>query len=822
MTTQYDINAENLKRSLSTISSDYSFTHFTPPASNQLSRTNLNMCYAGKNDPTINMTDINLYLNGPTVYHSESSCKMNAALLQSKRIMTDQQKIYSKTLENGLKKQGLNFNIVDGYYLGNAKHFLGKTIRHSGLAREFNDKNNATNQLITDPNYLKYSVEWYGFFCPSVTGLWTFTINSTNKSLLWVGDIAVNDYDAINSLVDSQSRRIGRSRLLKNRYYPIRIQYGNRTSTDIFSIGITGPNSQEGIPLLYTLYNDDGKLFEKALTYYSLIESSPEQTAKGLYSCYVTNSDPDTYDQLKKRTAAFIEDTVWSLLNEATEDNKLDAFNYLFIDSAGIISLYDSAGNILKSLSGSDGKPIKSTGNMKLGDDGILQVEVLGSQGTYTAVSQSKSGLETPEANSNWGRYKTLNQITNPYKLQSQLSAASTPILLVSNNNQYNLSITDFGNLVIYQSINACTSTDKLTNHYTPLETDSNSRFLYRINADEKISNLFLENKKSKTLLPVDLNSTNITLLKGNYTPYSGYYNVDSGSSIKTKEECQKECDDNANCSYYYYNTKDSSCKVNNAQNIDKSTFLPKTFIPNQNPQTGQDSTSTLYLRNINMKLIDSDARKPINTVPTTDYNSYSEHILLMDKNFILSDDKPKTNNIGYNGLATPLRNQLITNWNYINGKGEPRNQPAVIQESFDTHNYQTGTDTRNIGGNPGSNKNLPNEIIDRQINPMMDVAKDYAVLQKQINDKYYSIDDKLNKVTNDNKNGIRDILSDDPKEIYDFSGNTFYYNSKKLKKVDALKDDVQIMLVQTNDMFILGSLTIATLLVAAIYFGKE
>jgi hypothetical protein len=104
----------------------------------------------------------------------------------------------------------------------------------------------------------------------------------------------------------------------------------------------------------------------------------------------------------------------------------------------------------------------------------------------------------------------------------------------------------------------------------------------------------------------------------------------------------------------------------------------------------------------------------------------------------------------------------------------------------------------------------------------MMDVAKDYAVLQKQINDKYYSIDDKLNNVTNDNKNGIRDILSDDPKEIYDFSGNTFYYNSKKLKKVDALKDDVQIMLVQTNDMFILGSLTIATLLVSAIYFGKE
>lgn len=824
MTTHYDINSQKLAGSLSTIKDDYKFTYFKPPdptQSSQLNVTDLNMCYAGKNEPSVNMSDIGLYLNGPTVNHTNESCKLNAALLQSNRIMSDQQDIYKKTIENGLKKPGLNFNVVNGFYVGNAKYFLGKTVVHEGLATKFDSIKNATNSLIKDPNYLKYSVEWYGFFCPSVSGIWTFNLSSTNKSLIWVGDIAVNDYEATNALADSQLRGTGQTRLNMNRYYPIRIQFGNRTNTDTFSLGISGPTSENGISLLYTFYNSNGKLFEKTLTYYSLIET----TYPGLYNCQVTNADSNTYDQLKKRTADFIQDSVWSLMNETIENDKLDAFNFLSIDAnSGVISLYNSSGNVLKSLSDSNGTPIKSTGNIKLGDDGILQVEQLGtsgSAGNYIPVSQSKSDLDTPQTNTKWQSYKGANNITNPYKLTSNISFTtnSSPTILISNNNKYKLGINELGNLVIYQSINACTTVDSNKIHFTGSD-DANSRYLYRINGDEKTTKLFMENQKLKTLLPVEMNSTNINLLNGRYTPYAGYYPEDTtGSTIKTKDNCQKACDEDPNCSYYYYNSNTSSCKINKGSTISSSMLLPKTFIPKQPTNTGN---STLYLRNYGMNLSASDARQSIPRVDTSDYGSYQEHELLIDKSFIINDAKAKKNNIGYNGLDTPLRNQLITNWNYINGKGEPQNQPAVINESFEDRNYQQGTDVRNIGGNPGNDKSLPDEIIDKQINPMIGIAKDYADLQQKINDKYYSIGDKLNNITNDNKTGVRDILIDDPKQIYDFKGETLYYGTKKPQKVDALKDDVQMMLVQTNDMFILGSLTIASLLIAAIYFGKE
>jgi hypothetical protein len=827
MATHYDTNSEKLSGSLSTIANDYNFTYFKPPDPRQPSQLNvadLNMCYAGKNDPSVQMTDISLFLNGPTVNHTNDSCKLNAALLQSNRIMSDQQDIYKKTIENGLKKPGLNFNIVNGYYVGNAKYFLGKNLVHQGLATKFDTIQNATNSVITDPTYLKYSVEWYGFFCPSITGIWTFSLSSTNKALLWVGDIAVNDYEATNALCDSELRGTGQTRLNMNRYYPIRIQFGNRTSTDTFSMRINGPTSEDGFPLLNTFYNSDGKLFEKTLTYYSLIENSPQLTSQGLYSCHVTNADVNTYNQLKKRSEGFVQDSIWSLMNETTENDKLEFYNYLGIDAtSGIISLYNSSGNVLKSLSDSAGAPIKSTGNLKLSDDGILQVEQIdnaGNAGSYVAVSQSKSGLEAAQTNAKWERYKGANNMTNPYKLTSNISltAETTPMVLVSNNNKYSLNINNLGNLVINQSINACTTKDSNNVRYTSID-DVNSRYLYRINGDEKMTKLFMENKNLKTILPVDMNSTNISLLNNRYTPYTGYYPADkTGSTIKTRDECQRSCDADKNCSYYYHDSN-NSCILNSASSIASDKILPKTFIPKQ-PTDSADST--LYLRNFGMNLSASDARNGIPRVDTSDYGSYQEHELLIDKSFILNDAKAKKNNIGYNGLDTPLRNQLITNWNYINGKGEPRNQPTIINESFDTRDYQEAKDVRDIGGNPGNNKSLPNEIIDRQINPMLGIAQDYSNLQKKINDKYYSIGDKLNKISNDERSGVRDKLIDDPEEIYDFKGETLYYSSKKPKKVDALKDDVQMMLVQTNDMFILGSLTIASLLIAAIYFGKE
>lgn len=824
MSTDYDTNSSKLRNSLFNIKTDYAFTYFKPDSS-QISVADLKLCYAGKPETSVQMHDINIDLNGPQVYHTNKSCKLNASLLQAKYINTDQQNIFNKTLDNGLKKQGLQFIVVDGYSIGDPKYFLNKTSSYSGLATKFDTIANATTSLISDPNYLKYSVEWYGFFCPPKTGNWTFKISSSNNNIgyIWVGDIAINDYanrDYIAPIAKTTSSSGGQTTLSMNRYYPIRIQYGNQLKTDILSVNITGPNGEDGIPYLFTLYNSDGiggtagTLFEKSVIYYSLVESSPNLTSNGLYNCYVTRPDSDTYKQLKNNASSSTYETVWSLLNEAetADNNKLNSNNYLTIDKdTGVISLYGSSG-ILKSLSDSNGNPVKSTGNIKLGDDGLLQVENSG--GAYTSVSISNTGLDTPQpdtANSN---------INSTIKLTSNLSMknSSTPVVLVSSNKKFLLSITKLGNLVILQNSKACASTNSndADLHYTSSSTnDPNSRYLYRINGDEKMNNLYMVNKSKAKLLPVEKNPTNIVLLKNQYTPYSGYYpSATTGDVKKSQSECQELCDADPACAYYYAytNSGTSFCQIHSSPSFG-STLTPPVFIPKQRSNNGD---SMLYLRNYGMNLSSTDARSDVPNVQSSDYAQYQQYELLADKKFILADSK----NIGYNGFDTPLRNQLVRNWNYIKGSGEPLDPPEI--ESFDNHDYQKSDDVRNLGGNPGNDKSLPNEILNRQINPMISVAQDYANLQQAINNKYYSIGSKLDKVSNTNRTGIRDALEDDPNQLYDFNGNTFFYGSKKPQKQDALKDDINIMLTQTNDLFILGSLTIASLLIAAIYFVKE
>jgi hypothetical protein len=825
--TNYDDNVEKLNKSLSTINKDYGFLYFQPSASS-INTSNLDLCYVGTDSnssnpvPSVTMYNINNLIVGTSSnpYHTNDSCKLNAAILESQYVMSDEQKFKNKT-----KNPGLNFNVINQYYNKDVKMFLKfsnnpssssslNSYIYSGLATRFDNINNATNKLIIGKE--KYSVEWYGFFCPSSTGNWTFTINSTNPAYIWIGDIAINDYQSNNSLINTiNSQSVsGTANFLMNRYYPIRIQYGNRLNTDTFSLTITGPDSHtNGIPLLYTFYNSDGSLFEKSIVYYSLVDSG--YANKGLYSCYVTNPDKETYMQLKNYNSSFNTETVWSLFNEDTDDNLLDPNNYLSIDSkTNYISIYNS-GNVLKTLSDSNGNPVSSTGNIKLGEDGTLQVEQLSSPGTFVTVSKNKTGLNTPDSNSSWSSKKVPNNIK--ITPSNNLTNKNNDYVLISSNLFYALTLNYKGNLNIVQNIKACTTKDSNGIHYTSStsNTDINSRYLYRINGDEKINNLYMVNKNSQTLLPVDKNIKNINLLKGIYTKYPEYYPSNSSNSIADpNSNCQSWCDKDSTCSYYYSYTENGKpyCQTNSAPTFG-SDLTPKLYVPKQ-PTNRDSDNSTLHLRNIGMNSLPNDARSQIGRTDTSDYTSYQNYELLGSQSFILDDSKK----IGFNGLDTPLKKELISNWNYINGSGQPIKSPEV--ETFDNQGYKTSSVVRNIGGNPGNNKSLPNQILNDQVYPMIAISKDYANLQNQINNKYNNIDSNINKITNDNQSGARDLLKTN--DIYDYNANTLIYSTKKKHKEDAIKDDVNIMLMQTNDLFILGSLGVATLLIAAIYFGKE
>lgn len=652
----YNNNKIKLNNNINRLASDYGFTYFIPST---IDVYDLNKCYSQDSSNNIIMKDISNYQkNSQPVYHTNNTCKLNATILHSKQKLDEKNKINNIIKNNGAK-QGLSFKIVDKYYNGNSKFFLNSNISYNDIAVKFDNLQNATNNKINTISNA-FSIEWYGYFKPNMTGNWTFTLLTDNISLLWIGDIAINDYENLNAAINTKGSNTITLKLTANKHYPIRIQYGNVTLTQSnkFGLSIVSPRNEDGTSLLSSLYNSDGSLFEKQLMYYSLNEITPDLTLKGLFNCYV--SDPN--------------------------DNS-------------------------------------------------------------NAIKQPSNDITTCDD-------------------------------IYTNND---------GDI-----------------HYN--KKDNKKMYLYRIDGDPKMNNLFMANNNGneKSLLPV---SSNDTILTNNYTEYKENYplQTDSNSISQLSEfECNKKCNEDPKCNYFYsYSKNNTNYCITKNDNEFPTQLIPKQ--PNDNIEK-----STLYVRNRTANLKDTDVRYKLNTINTNNYSSYSDYEILSDKQFIVQDK----HNIGYNGFNKELQNQYIKNWEYIKGAG-------VGKENFDNHGYKESRIVANQSANPGDNINITDSINYNQIDPLIKISQDYSELQKNVSDKYYDISNSIYKIKNNNKTGIRDILSNDQKNIYDYSGNLFKYNSKKPEKEDALKEDVNIMILEQNNILMLGTITVATLLIGAVYFGR-
>ena len=645
--TDYNNNKIKLDNNIKRLASDYGFTYFSPGITKKY---DLNKCYSQESSNSITMKDISNYQkNSEPVYHSERTCNYNAGFLHSKQKLDEKKQINDIIKNNGVK-QGLSFKIIDGNYNANPKYFLNSKTDYNDIAVNFDNLQNATNNKI---NTIKsaYSIEWYGYFKPNMTGNWTFTLLTDNISLLWIDDIAINDYDNLNAAINTKGSNTVSLNLNANKHYPIRIQYGNNaiTQNNKFSLSISSPKNEDSISLLCSLYNPDGSLFEQQLMYYSLNEVSPDLTSRGFFSCFV--SDP--YNK------------------------------------------------------------------------------------------------------------------TNGLKQPSNDSTLCNGIL---NGIYYN-------------------------------KKDSKNMYLYRVEAEPKMNNLFMNNNIDKSLLPV---SSNDTILINSYKMYKETYPLSSEmakSKRLSQNDCKTLCNNDPNCKYYYSYKKDklTHCITKNDE-----------YFPNQiiSKQPNEKSTnSTLYVRNRIPKLTETDARYKLNTRNTGNYNSYSDYEVLVDKQLIIPDQ----HNIGYNGLNDEIKKQFIKNWEYIKGNGPTK-------ENFDNRGYNVPINS----GNPGNNSSIPDSINANQIDPMIKISKDYSEMQRKVNNNYYDISNSIFKIRNNNKTGIRDKLSDDPTNIYDYSGNVFNYNSRKPNKEDALKDDINILILEQNNLLMLGTITIAALLIGAVYFGKQ
>ena len=158
---------------------------------------------------------------------------------------------------NGLKFE----HYPDGYFGDNVNWFISKTPQDTGYTSMGYNIHYLSNNIIKgNMNYdlrQTYSFEWTGYFRASVSGTYTFSTGSDDASYLWIGDNATTGYTTSNSIVSNgglhgMRYREGQITLEKNSYYPIRIQFGEKSGGDNMVVRFKVPDNSEWI------YNGNG------------------------------------------------------------------------------------------------------------------------------------------------------------------------------------------------------------------------------------------------------------------------------------------------------------------------------------------------------------------------------------------------------------------------------------------------------------------------------------------------------------------------------------------------------------------------------------
>jgi len=104
---------------------------------------------------------------------------------------------------------------------------------------------------------------------------------------------------------------------------------------------------------------------------------------------------------------------------------------------------------------------------------------------------------------------------------------------------------------------------------------------------------------------------------------------------------------------------------------------------------------------------------------------------------------------------------------------------------------------------------NNPKDVANNQVAPMIAIYNDYLIKQQQVNQNYFD----LSKNIYDFSHNYYTTLAD-PNDTYDLSANNF---NRPPTKLDGLLVDNKEIIMQQNSMYILSTITIATLVLALI-----
>jgi len=142
-----------------------------------------------------------------------------------------------------------------GFYEGFPGYFIVNTIDGTCNITNLDSLTNAvlplakkinasyTASTLTTTSATIYHCQWTGYFKSDFTGTWTFSLNTVNFGMLWIGDTAITN-ETNNTLLTDVGDDIASTQtinLINGKYYPIRITWGKRTnqSNPRFELSVT-------------------------------------------------------------------------------------------------------------------------------------------------------------------------------------------------------------------------------------------------------------------------------------------------------------------------------------------------------------------------------------------------------------------------------------------------------------------------------------------------------------------------------------------------------------------------------------------------------
>ena len=346
------------------------------------------------------------------------------------------------------------------------------------------------------------------------------------------------------------------------------------------------------------------------------------------------------------------------------------------------------------------------------------------------------------------------------------------------------------------------------TQHFLRIyKTIKNNNSFFSIIPDFKMGQLFVadENTTAKNMYLVK-NENKITdrVEKGkiiysvndykNYYPPSGYsdYNVFE----KKRDGYCKEKARGKNHFFVIEKKKKTLCVV------PKKSDQEIIFLPKQ-PKKNIDK-STLYVPNmiVTSGNVKTDASLKINkykysedAYSSNSYTDFKVSINHWDPKLNLSEQNPfynQTMNYGRDAIG-------------LNSKDTSKGVAEImVKDGFKTYTEETIDQINNYTQPRFAN------YLDKQ-NKVNKNVKDISGNITQINDKYAFMSDTVARTQGVQNN-----------EFYDFTGSEIYSLKEDRSLVPALLKDQQTMIVEHNNLFIVSTITVATLLVSAIFVSSN